>query len=48
MLTNEEYVRRCGIECPFCESSDIRGGSAEFDGKHCSMDVTCEACGKEW
>ena len=47
-LSEEEYVAKEGGICPWCESKDICGGAAEFDGDYCWLNVVCDACNKEW
>jgi len=34
--------------CPFCESDNISGDEADFEGKHAYRKVVCEACDMSW
>lgn len=35
-------------QCPYCQSSDILGGSIEIENGKASQRITCQACGKAW
>lgn len=48
-LSECEYVKRDGNECPFCQSTDIACDEAvEVAGNIGSQAVRCNLCGNEW
>jgi transcription elongation factor Elf1 len=44
----EKYLKNGTNLCPFCESSDIVGGSVEIDGAVAWQEVSCSECGEVW
>ena len=44
----KRYKRRGGGYCPFCESTDILGGSLDFIGGRIEQRITCQECGEHW
>ncbi len=48
MKNKTKYLEAGGSFCPFCESTDIVGGSMTFDSGSLEQKVKCEACGKAW
>lgn len=44
----KKYLDRRGVECPFCESSDIEGQEINIDGGGAWQEVSCNTCGKSW
>jgi len=50
-LTKEqraEYIKNGGLRCPFCNSENIEGLSAEFDAGYVSQDIICNICHSDW
>ncbi len=51
-LTKEQidnYIRRCGIRCLYCESTALEFVSNwELDGSVVKRDVSCEDCQADW
>lgn len=45
--TDEEYVEAPG-ECPFCESTNIEGGSIDIEGDICVQPIHCMNCDGQW
>lgn len=44
-----EYVKRDGNECPFCQSTDFASdGDVEVVGNLASQTIRCNMCGNEW
>ena len=49
MMTDEQYVNRIGLACPFCESTNVRTVDAlEADGGCAWQECACSDCGKAW
>jgi len=49
MMTDEQYVSRMGIACPFCESTKIRTVDALEAESGCAwQECACSDCGKRW
>lgn len=51
MISDEiqkKYIEDGGGHCPFCDSAEIEGGRADFEGLECWSRVTCRKCGKQW
>ena len=34
--------------CPFCDSSDITAGDADFSSINAWRNIKCNSCNKEW
>jgi len=47
-MTNEEYVKRGGNDCPNCKSQNITASSCETEGTSASQDCYCYDCNYEW
>ena len=46
VMTDKEYTEALGIQCPFCNSTDIEG--QEWEGDISSQKVACNDCDKVW
>ena len=44
----KQYLEQHGLECPFCGSADIAGGSMSFDWSEIAQEVSCHECGEMW
>ena len=44
----KKYLDSGGSICPYCESSQIEGGSIEIDGQQAWQKVSCLDCEKDW
>ena len=44
----ERYVKKGGVECPFCGSNDIEGGEVAIDAGGATQEVSCLECGESW
>ena len=42
----EDYIRKGGVRCIYCGSSDITAGV--FEGEAAGQKVECRNCQKEW
>ena len=47
-MTEEEYVARKGLYCPYCASDDIDTGADDFKDEMVVMNCVCYCCDKEW
>jgi len=47
-MTDEEYVAKQGVVCPFCRSERIDGGDWDAMGEHAVQACKCDDCGREW
>lgn len=47
-MTDYEYIVSDGFTCPYCGSSNIEEGEAEYLGKEASSFRSCEDCMAEW
>lgn len=48
-MTNDEYAKSYGLECPYCRSGNIRTiDKLEADCAAAWQDAACNDCGKEW
>lgn len=47
-LTKKQYVKKCGVICPFCQSDQIEGFSIEVDGPIAWQPIICNDCNSEW
>lgn len=47
-MTNAQYVEAKGMHCPFCNASDIEGGSIDIDAGYATQDVSCHDCQRAW
>lgn len=47
-MNERAYLESGGSICPDCGSSNIEGGSANFDGDYCWANVFCHDCDFEW
>jgi len=47
-LLVDEYIRRGGIICPYCQSHDIVRGRIEIAGDQVAQQIHCENCDKRW
>jgi transposase-like protein len=47
-LTSEEYVKRSGVVCPFCESENINAHNLTHSGVNVFQSCDCTDCGREW
>ena len=50
MLTSKEYVKKEGLICPFCGSTNVHENSSvdRSDGTTFYQDIICLNCEKEW
>lgn len=48
MITDAEYIKRGGNECPRCGSSNLEGSSWDADGRFAWQEVVCCDCEHEW
>ena len=44
----DAYIKNGYARCPWCHSSEIEGGSADFEGKTVTQRVSCNDCNGEW
>jgi transposase-like protein len=50
-LTKEQidkYVDSGGVNCPYCDSSEIEGRSFDMESGIVTQEISCLACGKDW
>lgn len=47
-LMKGQYISNGGNICPYCNSSDLRGGKLNADSDSAWRSVRCNTCGKEW
>ena len=47
-LFDEYHVDILYVDCPFCESSNIKKGIPENYGENIEVNCLCNECGKEW
>lgn len=50
-LTQEQkvnYLKWHGVHCPFCDSTQIEGGSVEVNDGGAFQEVNCLDCESEW
>lgn len=48
IMTNEEYIKNGGLNCPHCKSDNTRGESAEIEAGSATQNCYCVDCGSEW
>ena len=46
--SQEQYIQDRGINCPFCNSTEILSEALQVSGITAWADVTCHACKKTW
>lgn len=44
----EKYLNENAAICPFCNSSDISGGSVNIESMTAWQNVSCSSCGEHW
>jgi hypothetical protein len=44
----KKYVKSQGSFCPYCDSTDLEGGSMNGDGNYIAMQVYCLNCKSKW
>lgn len=47
-MTQKEYIKRKGLHCPNCESSELLCNGIENDYAGMFQDIECEKCGSTW
>lgn len=47
-MTDEEYVKAKGCQCPVCRSADIEGGETDMGGDSATQEISCTACESTW
>ena len=47
-MTDEEYVKAQGCQCPVCRSADIQGDETDMGGESATQEVSCNACESTW
>jgi len=48
-MSNEEYIKTGGNNCPFCKSDEIESESqVQVDSTSAWQDVECKSCGRHW
>lgn len=45
---DQHHVGILYVDCPFCESSNIKKGIPENYGETIEVNCLCSECGKEW
>jgi len=48
MLSDQEYVEKRGLACPFCKSASLEWDEIEVDGTDAQQEVYCHNCGAAW
>lgn len=48
MLTNKEFTRLGGLQCPGCNSTNLEADRVEADGSDAWGKVHCLDCGATW
>jgi hypothetical protein len=44
----DKYLKTKGVRCPYCDSSDIEGGSKDTQDDAVFQSITCGSCNREW
>jgi len=44
----EEYLKRCGVACPVCLSTNIQGESIDSGAGRATQEMGCNNCNAEW
>ncbi len=44
----QEYLRKGGVGCLFCGSTNIEGGSYDYESPELGQQVRCLECGRSW
>jgi transposase-like protein len=44
----KKYLEQRGRSCPLCGSSDIEGGSMDFESGEISQRISCHECNDRW
>lgn len=47
-MSSAEYAERGGLNCPYCGSDNISGGSFDVYHGGVSQDVSCGECDRSW
>jgi transposase-like protein len=47
-LTSDQYARKEGIQCPFCESYSVIAGDINSYGSTAHQEASCSNCGETW
>ena len=47
-IDEQHYVGILYMDCPFCESDNIKKGIPENYGETIEVNCLCNECGKEW
>lgn len=47
-LTDEQYVKSGGSQCPHCHGTELTGSSFQAEGGIAWQEVTCYICSAEW
>ena len=50
-LTKEQraaYLATRGLNCPFCKTGNIEGGSVEINDGGAMQECNCTDCGEDW
>ena len=43
-----KYLEQRGRSCPLCGSSDIEGGSMDFESGEIAQRISCHECNERW
>lgn len=43
-----KYVKKGGVDCPYCGHYDIQGGSINIDLGRAHQEMTCNNCDAQW
>lgn len=44
----KHYLQKHGLQCPYCDSRDIEGGSMDFEAGEIAQKISCHDCGEMW
>lgn len=47
-MTDAEYRECKGLNCPYCRSTEIEGGSVTVENGQAFQDISCNECDEEW
>lgn len=48
IATNEQYVAKGGMCCPFCQACEVSAGRLKVDGPTITQVVECAVCQRDW
>lgn len=49
MMSSDDYVKRGGLACPYCESTDVEtSGMMDCDVGVAWQSIVCNDCDEEW